>query len=103
MRKSRPAPARRRTPRQLTARITGDRRAAEILQLEMRRLARRLGLTVIVEGDIVRIHRDHQRAAGTPTLIAVPRRRGRAPASGDSLSATTGWKEVLDEKKMRRS
>ena len=46
MRKSRPAPARRRTPRQLTARITGDRRAAEILQLEMRRLARRLGLTV---------------------------------------------------------
>lgn len=42
-------------------------------------LARRLGLTVIVEGDIVRLHRDHQRAAGTPsTLIAVPSRRAGA-------------------------
>ena len=56
-------------------------------------LARRLGLTVIVEGDIVRLHRDHQRAAGSPpTLIAVPSRRGGAR-----------WKEPLDEKKMRRS
>jgi uncharacterized protein len=39
-------------------------------------LARRLGLTVIVEGDIVRLHRDHQRASETlPRLIAVPSRR----------------------------
>ena len=42
-------------------------------------LARRLGLTVIVEGDIVRLHRDHQRAARTlSTLIAVPPRRAGA-------------------------
>ena len=58
MSKSRSAPPPRRAPRvqkppaqshearQLTARIKGDRRAAELLQLEMRRLARRLGLTV---------------------------------------------------------
>ena len=58
MSKSRSSPPPRRAPgvqkrpadaleaRQLTARITGDRRAAELLQLEMRRLARRLGLTV---------------------------------------------------------
>ena len=48
-------------------------------------LARRLGLTVIVEGGIVRLHRDRQRAARTPPkLTAVP------------------W-VALDEKKMRRS
>jgi hypothetical protein len=64
MSKRRPAPSPRRAPRvskrpaapqarQVTARIAGDRRAAELLQLEMRRLARRLGLKV----DSVRIRR----------------------------------------------
>lgn len=37
---------RRPATREVTARISGDRRTAEALQLEMQRLARQLGLTV---------------------------------------------------------
>jgi uncharacterized protein len=81
-------------------------------------LARRLGLTVIVEGDIARLHRERQRAAGSPPkLSAIARRRGRTGLAGDDPSVATGWKEAggggsqgggggraaLDEKKMRRS
>lgn len=46
---SKPGPARSRgrlARPQLTVRVAGTRRAAELLQIEMRRLARRLGLTV---------------------------------------------------------
>lgn len=47
MSKKAPARSRRRAaPAELTVKVTGDRRVAEALQLEMRRLARRFGLTV---------------------------------------------------------
>lgn len=46
MTRKRPARAAHVEPPQLAVRVTGDRRAAEALQLQMRRLARRFGLTV---------------------------------------------------------
>lgn len=47
-----------RTEREVKLSVTGDRRAAESLQLEVRRLARRLGLAVTA----VRIRRVERRA-----------------------------------------
>jgi hypothetical protein len=47
MSKKGPARSRRRGAQpQLTVKVAGDRRVAEAVQLEMRRLARRFGLTV---------------------------------------------------------
>lgn len=51
-------PRRKVAERQLTMRVAGDRRAAELLQLEIRRLARRLGLHVAA----VRVRRVEGRA-----------------------------------------